>query len=136
MQIKLTLYQKFILTFFCFSIAIVGFMIKLPSVFRHYDKELHSIFYFGAALFLNVLFNKRHLIIFIFLFLFGVGIEFSQEFSNRFFQKRIHGRFDIDDVYSNLKGLILFSIIWFFVRFIYFIFKKNKLNPLFGFLKN
>lgn len=123
MQIKLTLYQKIILIFFCFSIAIIGFMIKLPSVLRHYDKELHSLFYFGAALFLNILFNKRHLIIFIFLFLFGVAIEFSQEYSNHFFGKRIHGRFDREDVYSNFKGLILFSIIWFFINYL---FKKKQ----------
>jgi hypothetical protein len=44
--------SKLILTFFCFSLAIVGFIIKLPHVFRHYDKELHSLFYFfSAALF-------------------------------------------------------------------------------------
>ena len=54
MEIKLTLSQKLILTFFCFSIAIIGFMIKLPSAFGHYDKELHSLFYFGAALFLKI----------------------------------------------------------------------------------
>ncbi len=127
MKLKLTLNQKLILTFFCFSIAIVGFLIKLPSVFRHYDKELHSMFYCGAALFLNILFSKRHLIIFLFLFLFGVAIEFSQEFSNKFFHKRIHGRFDREDVYSNLKGLILFSIIWLFVNYL---FKNKKISIL------
>lgn len=129
MEIKLTGYQKFLLAFFCFSIAIIGFMIKLPSVLRNYDKELHSMFYFGAALFLNVLFIKRHLFIFIFLFLFGVAIEFSQQYSNKFFTKRIHGRFDIEDVYSNVKGLLLFSTIWFFISFINY-FNKNKINPL------
>jgi hypothetical protein len=131
MELKLALNQKLILTFFCFSIAIIGFMIKLPSAFRNYDKELHSMFYFSAALFLNVLFNKRHLIIFIFLLLFGVGIELFQQFSNRFFNRRIHGRFDIEDVYYNLIGLISFSVIWLFVSFMNYLFKKNsKLNPL------
>lgn len=136
MELKLTLNQKLALTFFCFSIAIIGFMIKLPSAFRNYDKELHSMFYFSAALFLNVLFNKRHLIIFIFLLLFGVGIELSQQFSNRFFNRRIHGRFDIEDVYYNLIGLISFSVIWLFVSFMNYLFKKNILNPLLGFWRN
>jgi hypothetical protein len=130
MEIKLTVYQKLLLTFFCFSIAIIGFMIKLPSVFRNYDKELHSMFYFSAALFLNILFRKRHLFIFIFLFLFGLAIEFSQQYSNKLFNKKIHGRFDIDDVYSNVKGLLLFSVIWFFISFINYLFNKNKINPL------
>lgn len=130
MEIKLTNYQKLLLTFFCFSIAIIGFMIKLPSVFRNYDKELHSLFYFVAALFLNVLFRKRHLFIFIFLFLFSVAIEFSQQYSNKFFSKRIHGRFDIEDVYSNVKGLLLFSAIWYFTRLISYLIKKNKINSL------
>lgn len=129
MEIKLTLHQKLILVFFSFSIAIIGFMIKLPSVFRHYDKELHSMFYFCAALFLNILFNKRHLIIFIFLFLFGVAIEFLQEYSNHFLKKRIHGRFDREDVYYNLIGLILFSIIWLFVNKIFK--KKQHTEPLY-----
>ena len=130
MEINLNSYQKLLLTFFCFSIAIIAFMIKLPSVFRNYDKELHSMFYFGAALFLNVLFIKRHLFIFIFLFLFGVAIEFSQQYSNKFFTKRIHGRFDIEDVYSNVKGLLLFSAIWNIIHFVSYLVKKNKINPL------
>lgn len=126
MEVKFKEYQKLIITFFCFSIAIVGFMIKLPVIFRHYDKELHSMFYFIAALFLNVLFVKRQLVIFIFLFLFGVIIEFSQQYSNKFFSKRIHGRFDKEDVYSNLKGLILFSIIWLLITFIHYLFKSKQ----------
>lgn len=130
MEIKLSVNQKLLLTFFCFSIAIIGFMIKLPSVFRHYDKELHATFYFCAALFLNALFVKRHLFIFVCLFLFGVAIEFSQHYSNKFFNKRIHGRFDIEDVYSNVKGLLLFSAIWSFIRFISYLVKKNKINYL------
>lgn len=126
MEVKFKEYQKLIITFFCFSIAIVGFMIKLPVIFRHYDKELHSMFYFIAALFLNVLFVKRQLVIFIFLFLFGVIIEFSQQYSNKFFSKRIHGRFDKEDVYSNLKGLILFSIIWLLITFTHYLFKSKQ----------
>ncbi|RTY67071.1 hypothetical protein [Flavobacterium sp. LB2P53] len=126
MEIKFKEYHKLIITFICFLIAIVGFMIKLPVVFRHYDKELHSMFCFIAALFLNVLFVKRQLFIFIFLFLFGVTIEISQQYSNKFFGKKIHGRFDKEDVYSNLKGLILFSIIWLLISFIHYLFKSKQ----------
>jgi hypothetical protein len=125
MEIKLTIYQKLLLSFFFFSFSIAGFMIKLPFVFRHHDKELHSFFYFIAALFLNVLFVKRHLIIFCSLLLFGIAIEFAQEYSNKFFSRRIHGRFDKEDVFANFKGLILFTIVWFVVSFISYLFKKN-----------
>ena len=100
----------------CFLLSIVGFMIKLPAGFRHFDKELHSIFYFFAAAFLNLLFaNKkiaRHILIFIALYLFGVSIEYAQEYSNKLFHARIHGRYDPEDIQSNLKGLIAFSICW------------------------
>lgn len=91
-------------------------MVKLPSAFRHYDKELHSLFYFLAAAFLNVLFAKkkftRHILIFAFLYLLGMSIEYAQEYSNQFFRKRIHGRYDKEDILSNLKGLIAFSVVW------------------------
>ncbi len=102
------------LLFLIFSI--IGFMVKLPSAFRHYDKELHSLFYFLAAAFLNVLFAKkrfsRHILIFAFLYLLGMSIEYAQEYSNQFFRKRIHGRYDKEDILSNLKGLIAFSVLW------------------------
>ena len=137
MEIKLTQYQKITLTLFCFSIAILGFMLKLPKVFRHHDKELHSMFYFAAALFLNVLFKKRHLQIFIFLSLLGVAIEFVQEYSNKFWPPPKHGRFDIEDIFSNIKGLILFSIVWILINFISYLLKSdNKQTTIFGFLKN
>ncbi len=104
---------KTVLVIFCFGIAIIGFMLKLPRVFRHYDKELHAAFYFFAAAFLNILFAKkmpiRHLIIFIFLFLFGAIIEYAQAYSNKFFQVRIHGRFDPEDLWFNTIGLLAFS---------------------------
>ena len=121
---------KLFLVMACCIFSIIGFMVKLPSGFRHFDKELHSLFYFLAAAFLNVLFtNKRigiHILIFIILFLFGVSIEYAQEYSNKLLHTRIHGRFDIEDVQSNLKGLIAFSILW----IIYYVFslltiKKN-----------
>jgi hypothetical protein len=85
MELKLTTSQKLLIIFFFFLIAIVVFLIKLPHVFRDYDKELHSLFYFSAALFLNVLFLKRHLIIFFSLFLFSVGIELAQGILKKYF---------------------------------------------------
>jgi hypothetical protein len=104
------------LAFLFLVFSIIGFMVKLPSVFRHYDKELHSLFYFLAAAFLNVLFAKkrftRHILIFAFLYLLGMSIEYAQEYSNQFFRKRIHGRYDKEDILSNLKGLIAFSVLW------------------------
>jgi hypothetical protein len=104
------------LAFLFLAVSIIGFMVKLPSAFRHYDKELHSLFYFLAAAFLNVLFAKkkftRHILIFAFLYLLGMSIEYAQEYSNQFFRKRIHGRYDKEDILSNLKGLIAFSVVW------------------------
>ena len=96
--------------------SIIGFMVKLPSAFRHYDKELHSLFYFLAAAFLNILFANRkitrHILIFSFLYLLGVSIEYAQAYSNKFFQVRIHGRYDKEDVLANVKGVIAFSVLW------------------------
>lgn len=115
MNIQLKAWYKILLTLFCFGIAIVGFVLKLPSAFRHYDKELHAAFYFLAAAFLNILFAKRniliHAFIFGFLYVFGMGIEHAQVFSKE--QWHIpHGRYDPEDIQWNLKGLICFSILW------------------------
>lgn len=91
-------------------------MIKLPAAFRHYDKELHCLFYFLAAAFLNILFAQRrllpHVVIFVLLFAMGAGIEWAQEYSNKFFSRKIHGRFDKEDVLWNVKGLVGFSMVW------------------------
>ncbi len=104
-------------------------MIKLPPIFRHIDKEMHLLFYFFAAAFLNILYSKRrisiHILIFILLSLFGAAIEIAQSYSNQFFRVKIHGRFDIEDVEANLKGLILFSFFW-FIYFIFGFFVQNK----------
>lgn len=127
---KLSPWIKILIALFCFAIAIIGFMIKLPSSFRHYDKELHALFYFLAAAFLNILFAKRnvliHIVIFVFLYLFGMAIEWSQEYSNKVFHNRIHGRYDVEDVAANLKGLIIFSLIWLVYAVIYSIYKKSR----------
>jgi catechol 2,3-dioxygenase-like lactoylglutathione lyase family enzyme len=108
--------NRIIIAVLFFAVAVFGFMLKLPSAFRGIDKELHAVFYFLAAAFLNVLFAKRnlvrHIIIFIALYVFGLAIEYSQAYSNRFFSKRIHGRFDPEDVEWNLDGLIAFSLLW------------------------
>lgn len=112
--------------------SIIGFMVKLPSAFRHYDKELHSLFYFLAAAFLNILFAKKrftiHILIFAFLFLLGMCIEYAQEYSNQFFRKRIHGRYDKEDVLSNLKGLIAFSVVWVIYAGVTFFIKKPAMQ--------
>ncbi len=125
MKLQLTIWQRLFIAALCFAIAVIGFMVKLPAVFRHHDKLLHSAFYFIAAAFLNSLFARRHLVIFVFLYLFGMCIEFSQQYSNKFFKTRIHGRYDPEDVQSNLKGLIAFSIIWILYQLIRFVIKKN-----------
>ena len=110
-------------------LSIIGFMIKLPSGFRHSDKALHSLFYFIAAAFLNLLFSNKklavHLLIFGALYLFGVSIEHAQAYSNKMSHTRIHGRYDPVDVQSNLKGLIAFSILW--VVYVAFLFGYNKI---------
>ncbi len=116
MNFNLSIRSKIFIAVFCFGIAIVGFMLKLPSMFRGMDKEMHAAFYFAAAAFLNLLFAKRNLLIhafiFGFLYVFGYSIELAQEYSNRFFRRRIHGRFDPEDVAANLQGLIYFSAVW------------------------
>jgi hypothetical protein len=116
MKIRLSVWRKILLVFACFAIAVIGFMIKLPSGFRHIDKELHAVFYFLAAALLNILFAGRkllwHIVIFISLYLFGAAIEWGQDYSNELFRRRIHGRFDPEDVQWNLKGLIAFSLVW------------------------
>ena len=137
MKMSLSTRQRVFIVFACFAIAIVGFMVKLPAAFRHMDKELHAAFYFLAAALLNILFTGtklvRHVIIFIALYLFGMAIEYGQDYSNRFFHRRIHGRFDPEDVRANLNGLIAFSLLWFLYTVIVLAYRKatakNKLHP-------
>lgn len=125
-------WQKVFIVFICFAFAVIGFMIKLPSEFRHIDKELHALFYFLAAALLNILFAGtkivRHVIIFITLYLFGIAIEYGQAYSNRFFRKRIHGRYDPEDIQWNLKGLIAFSMLWLLCTVVIFVYKKATLK--------
>ena len=134
MKLSLNNWTKTLLIIACSTLSILGFMLKLPSTLRHFDKELHSIFYFFAAAFVNLLFaNKKitlHLLIFGVLYLFGVAIEYAQEYSNKFFHKRIHGRYDVEDIQSNLKGLIAFSILWMIYVVLYFFYKKAREKKL------
>lgn len=127
---KLSIGQKLLLTFFLFAVAIAGFMVKLPVMFRGNDKEMHTLFYFLAAAFLNILFSKRniliHIFIFAFLYAFGIAIEYAQDYSNHFFHQRIHGRYDKEDVAANLKGIIAFSIVWISYIVIYFLYRAVK----------
>lgn len=96
--------------------ALIGFMIKLPKVFGHYDKQLHFLFYFYASFIACYFYanNKKinFLVIISCLISFGFFIEYLQEYSNRFFKKRIHGSFDIQDIKYNVLGISLYSSIW------------------------
>ncbi len=107
---------RYTLIAICFGLAVYCFMIKLPVPFRKIDKECHALFFFSAAAFLNVLLQIRkpgqHFLVFCILFLFGVLIEFSQDYSNQFFRKRIHGNFDPLDLKYNTTGASLFSVLW------------------------
>jgi hypothetical protein len=129
---KFSTIQKILILLIAFVFTFIGFMIKLPSVFRSIDQELHALFYFLAAAFLNVLFGVKkllpHALIFFLLHFFGIAIEYLQSYSNRFFKTRIHGRYDPLDVEYNLKGLILFSILWVVSMGVLTIYKKSFLK--------
>ena len=132
MKMEFTVSQKIFFAVAFIVIAVIGFMVKLPSGFRHIDKELHALFYFLAAAVLNFLFAGTkillHVIVFISLYLFGVGIEFGQQYSNRFFRNRIHGRFDAEDLQWNLKGLIAFTIVWLLYTVITSVYRRNAVK--------
>lgn len=134
MNLKLNNWVKAILVFICLVASVLGFMIKLPSGFRHFDKELHAAFYFLAAGFLNVLFTNgkftRHLLIFVILYVFSISIEHAQEYSNRFFRVRIHGRYDPEDVKYNLMGLIAYSVLWVSYNLVLTAYKKLTYKPV------
>lgn len=119
-----------------FVAAIICFMIRLPSTFSHMDKEMHSLFYFLAAAFLNILFAKRnlliHAIIFASLYAFGVAIEYAQQYSNTFLHKKIHGNADPEDIHANLQGLIVFSVLWIAYLITVTVFRLIKPKPAAG----
>jgi hypothetical protein len=98
------------------TLSFIGFIIKLPSVFRHHDSELHFLFYLLTAIFFYFIFGKNrmsnHIMIFFLLLIFGIGIEVMQELSNHLLPKKIHGKFDPKDVFYNLLGLIAATLFW------------------------
>lgn len=104
----------FILTLL--TLSFIGFMIKLPSVFRRYDSELHFLFYLLTAIFFYMNFGKDkityHVVIFMVLLMFGIGIEVMQELSNHILNRRIHGNFDPKDVFYNVFGLVVATLFW------------------------
>jgi len=115
-------YIKIITVIICFVFATIGFLIKIPVPLRGHDKLLHAAFYFLAAAFLHILFRKGLLLILIFLSVFGVLIEYLQQLANKITKTHIHGRFDIEDVYANSKGLLVYllvALLFFLCRRIY-----------------
>lgn len=100
---------KLLILAFCIICSLYGFLIKIPVPLRGHDKLLHTGFYFCAAAFLNILFQKKQVLIFILLALFGVLIEYLQQVVNTFTHSHIHGRFDREDIYANIKGLLLYA---------------------------
>jgi hypothetical protein len=125
--------MKVFLVFIWLASSVLGFMLKLPSPFRHIDKELHAAFYFFAAFFLNVLFTNgkftRHILIFLLLYVFSISIEYAQAYSNKFFRVRIHGRYDPEDVKHNLRGLIAYSALWIVYRLGVAVYSKITFKP-------
>lgn len=122
-------YKLISMTIVLIFISIIGFMLKLPVPFRKIDKEMHFLFYFLVSAFINFLFSKgkfrNHLIILFILVSFGFFIEYFQQYSNRFFHKRVHGNFDIQDIKYNMIGLLLFSLIWIKFYILQFLFNKK-----------
>jgi hypothetical protein len=100
---------KIVIVILCVIFSVIGFLIKIPVPLRGHDKLLHSSFYFLAAVFLNFLFRKRQVLIFIILAAFGVMIEYLQQLANKITHSHIHGRFDKEDIYANMKGLLLYA---------------------------
>jgi hypothetical protein len=122
---------KYLIVAVCFAIAIYCFLIKLPKPLRKIDTELHAVFFFSVAAFLNLLFTikklDKHFLVFGMLFLFGALIEFAQEYSNIVVKKKIHGKFDPLDLKYDLLGLLCFSTIW-FVYYLYTCISKNNIK--------
>lgn len=116
MKLKISTAQKIFITILVLACSVIGFMIKLPSMFRHHDREMHAAFYFIAAAFFTLLFGGKnfwiHLFIIAVLAALGIGIEYAQEYSNRLVRRPFHGRFDPEDVKYNIRGLLAFTAVW------------------------
>jgi hypothetical protein len=116
-------FSKIIILISFIILSIFGFMIKLPRVFHHYDKELHALFYFCTMFAFTLVYPKKWLIIAVSLFSFGILIEYAQELSNSFSirltGKKIHGKFDIQDIKYNSIG-ISFGILLFLITSVFY----------------
>jgi hypothetical protein len=132
MKLKLTTTQKIFITILVMGCSLVGFMIRLPGVFRNHDRQMHAAFYFIAAAFFTLLYAGRnfwiHIVVLVLLATFGIGIEYAQEYSNHLLHKRIHGRFDPEDVKYNIMGLLAFSAVWVLYLLGAWLFKTQKVN--------
>jgi hypothetical protein len=113
-------------------VVLVGFMIKLPRPLHKFDKELHLAFYFFSMLFLWWTWGKwsfnKILLCGMALSAFGFFIEAFQQYSNRFFKKRIHGNFDWEDILANTTGIFLFLFCWLIVKAIRYFFGLVRRN--------
>ena len=102
---------KIIIVFLFLFFSLIGFLIKIPVPLRGHDKLEHGAFYFLAAAFLHFLFRKGLILILILLALFGVLIEYLQPLVNKLTHTRMHGRFDIEDIQANIKGLACYAAV-------------------------
>lgn len=103
-------------------------MVKLPGIFHNYDKPLHALFYFTAAITLNLIYPKKWFLIAVILFLFGIAIEIFQDVSNKIIEIKIHGNFDIQDVIYNTIGLVFGTICFYMLHFLFQKFGIKKTN--------
>jgi len=119
---------KFIILFFACSL--IGFMVRLPFIFHNCDKLLHALFYVVAAIFINMLYPKKWYITVIGLTTFGIIIEFLQEYSNklsiRISGKILHGNFDFQDVKYNTIGVVIGTLCFFIIQFLFRINYQKK----------
>lgn len=58
----------------------------------------------------------------------GAAIEWAQEYSNQFFSRKIHGRFDKEDIAWNVKGLVAFSAVWVLYCGVWLVYKSAAGN--------
>ncbi len=120
---------KIVFTAICTILATIGFLIKIPVPLRGHDKLLHTSFYVLAAAFFHFLFRKGLVLIIILLALFGVLIEYLQQMANKFTRLHIHGRFDMEDVYANCKGLGIYlciALVMYLINKIYQSFRTSR----------
>lgn len=130
MKLNFTTPQKIFITVVVLACSVAGFMIRLPGLFRHHDRPLHAAYYFMSAAFFTFLFAGisfwKHMAVIALLAAFGLAIEYAQEYSNQLLHKRIHGRFDPEDVKYNIMGLLAFSGIWMLYMLVLLLLKPER----------